>query len=305
MRETGKNEDAELLTKARTALRHAYAPYSGYGSGAALRLAGGKTICGCTVENPAYAQGCDAIETAVGIMIGNGWTEGGKLPVIDEIVVCYEKFDEKFGWLPGQGGRALLEIFGRPDTVLHFATASEGVVKSLSLRDLIRGTPENFLDRDEYPAGVRARLNTESAASGTFKKAPFDKLHAVRLEAFCPVSHYAVGAMVETNDGGHFYGCNVEYGTNTCLHAENNAIGSMVANRGPRTRIRSVHILTAGNPGFPCGDCRQRIYEFALPDTEIVAMNTEGKQERILFRKLFPHAFGRADLDSAHGDEAA
>jgi len=297
--------DTNLLATAVAALHRAHAPYSGYKSGAALRLDDGRTIGGCTVENPAYAQGCDAIETAAGIMIGNGWAERGTLPIIEEVIVCYEKIDEKYGWLPGQGGRALLEIFGKPETLLHFATPGKGVVKSLRLRDLISGTPENFLDREEYPAAARSRLKKETTIVAAFKQFPLDGLHAVRLEAFCPVSHYAVGAMIETDDGEHFYGCNVEHGTNTCLHAENNAIGAMVAARGPQARIRRVHILTAGNPGFPCGDCRQRIYEFATPDTEIVAMNTEGKQEKVSFRKLFPHAFGRADLDSALSDEAA
>lgn len=297
--------DQELLKVAAQALRNAHAPYSDYKSGAALRLNNGRIFSGCTVENPAYAQGCDAIETAAGIMIGDGWAASGKLPIIDEVAVCYEKLDEKYGWLPGQGGRALLEIFATQETLIHFATSGNGVVKSSRVRDLISGTPKNFLGRDKFPATAHARLEKESAVTAAFKRQPLDKLHAVRLEAFCPVSHYAVGAMIETSGGQYYYGCNVEHGTNTCLHAENNAVGAMVAALGPNARIRSVHILTAGNPGFPCGDCRQRIYEFALPDTEIVAMNTEGKQEKVSFRKLFPHAFGRADLDSAHSNEAA
>jgi cytidine deaminase len=293
------------MKAAKVALRNAHAPYSGYRSGAALRLDNGAVFSGCTVENPAYAQGCDAIETAAGTMIGAGWVESGKLPVIEEVAVCYEKLDEKYGWLPGQGGRALLEIFGTPETLIHFATSTETIVKSLFLQDLVTGTPEDFLGRSEYSQTALARLEKESLPATEFRKPPLDKLHSVRLQAFCPVSHYAVGSMVETGDGQYFYGCNVEYGTNTCLHAENNAIAAMVSALGPQTRIRSVHVLTAGNPGFPCGDCRQRIYEFALPDTEIVAMNTDGKQERVSFKKLFPHAFGRADLESVQSDEAA
>lgn len=45
---------SELLTLARQAAAHAYAPYSGFRVGAAALTVNGKTVTGCNVENAAY-----------------------------------------------------------------------------------------------------------------------------------------------------------------------------------------------------------------------------------------------------------
>ncbi|MFN2432144.1 MAG: cytidine deaminase [Gemmatimonadota bacterium] len=47
---------AALLERAREALRHAYAPYSGLAVGAALESASGRTYTGVNVENAAYGS---------------------------------------------------------------------------------------------------------------------------------------------------------------------------------------------------------------------------------------------------------
>jgi cytidine deaminase len=44
----------ELKTAAVKAMRHAYAPYSGYQVGAAALVDDGRTVSGCNVENAAY-----------------------------------------------------------------------------------------------------------------------------------------------------------------------------------------------------------------------------------------------------------
>jgi cytidine deaminase len=64
--------DAELLEAARGARAHAYAPYSGYFVGAALRDEHGRIHVGCNAENISYG-GCICAERhAIGAMIVAG-----------------------------------------------------------------------------------------------------------------------------------------------------------------------------------------------------------------------------------------
>lgn len=53
-------EPLELITLAREAREHAYAPYSSFCVGAALLAASGKVYQGCNVENAAYSPSCCA-----------------------------------------------------------------------------------------------------------------------------------------------------------------------------------------------------------------------------------------------------
>lgn len=58
-------QDRELLSEARKATANAYAPYSHFRVGAALRLAGGKIIHGNNQENVAYPSGLCAERVAL------------------------------------------------------------------------------------------------------------------------------------------------------------------------------------------------------------------------------------------------
>lgn len=49
--------DAQLLQMAHEATRSSYAPYSKFHVGAAARLANGKFVTGCNIENAAYPSG--------------------------------------------------------------------------------------------------------------------------------------------------------------------------------------------------------------------------------------------------------
>ena len=50
-------QDAELLRLAHEATNNSYAPYSRFHVGAAARLANGKVVSGCNIENAAYPSG--------------------------------------------------------------------------------------------------------------------------------------------------------------------------------------------------------------------------------------------------------
>src|SRR5487761_2786642 len=63
---------ADLLARARAARAHAYAPYSKFAVGAALRCADGTIIDGCNVENASYGLAMCAERVAIGAAIAQG-----------------------------------------------------------------------------------------------------------------------------------------------------------------------------------------------------------------------------------------
>ena len=58
-------EDRELLASAEHAAESAYAPYSGFHVGAAVRMGDGTIVCGSNQENAAYPSGLCAERTAL------------------------------------------------------------------------------------------------------------------------------------------------------------------------------------------------------------------------------------------------
>lgn len=64
-------EDQELVAAAKTAAINAYAPYSKFRVGAAIRLASGKIICGANVENAAFPSGICAERSALSNAVSN------------------------------------------------------------------------------------------------------------------------------------------------------------------------------------------------------------------------------------------
>jgi cytidine deaminase len=114
----------------------------------------------------------------------------------------------------------------------------------------------------------------------------------VHLEAYCPYSHYRVGAAIRTASGAVAVGCNVEnaaYPLGSC--AEAGAIAAMVA-AGQREIVEIVVVTDGDEPGTPCGGCRQRIREFAGPDVAVHSVAESGVTWSTTVADLLPHSFG-------------
>lgn len=77
-------EQGHLDRDAETAMRRAYAPYSNFRVGAALRGADGSVHLGCNVENASYPAGMCAERAAVARAVSDGVRE------FSSIVVCTE-----------------------------------------------------------------------------------------------------------------------------------------------------------------------------------------------------------------------
>jgi cytidine deaminase len=111
-------------------------------------------------------------------------------------------------------------------------------------------------------------------------------------KAYAPYSNYPVGALVVTEDGQTFAGCNVEnasYPEGNC--AETAAIAAMVM--AGHQRIQKIYIMSQDDQGAtPCGGCRQRIREFSDNKTPVILCSPAGVQRRLPLAELLPHAFG-------------
>jgi cytidine deaminase len=119
--------------------------------------------------------------------------------------------------------------------------------------------------------------------------------------AYAPYSRFPVGAAVLSESGAVYAACNVEnaaYPVGTC--AEAGAIAAMVS-AGER-RIAAVLVLGAGEPLVtPCGTCRQRIREFAAPETPIHVAGPEGVRRSFRLDELLPFSFGPDNLAGGEG----
>jgi cytidine deaminase len=119
--------------------------------------------------------------------------------------------------------------------------------------------------------------------------------HEARDRAYAPYSGFQVGAALLTDDGSRFTGANVEnasYGLSMC--AERTAVFHAVA-QGVR-RLQAVAVVASNDePTWPCGACRQVLYEFG-PDLVVISEGKGGRREERSLGELLPEAFGPNDL---------
>ena len=119
--------------------------------------------------------------------------------------------------------------------------------------------------------------------------------YSMQERAYVPYSHYPVGAAILCKDGTVFTGCNVEnaaYGSSIC--AERTALVKAVS----EGRRQFAALAVAGRGGdycWPCGACRQMLYEFA-PDLTVLVARGDGAYVKTTLRELLPHGFGPASL---------
>jgi cytidine deaminase len=117
-----------------------------------------------------------------------------------------------------------------------------------------------------------------------------------RERAHAPYSKFHVGAALLDEQGRVHAGCNVEnaaYPLGTC--AEANAIAAFVMSGGKH--VAAMLVLGEGEHLVaPCGGCRQRMREFADPDTPILVADPRGVREEFTLEQLLPHSFGPENL---------
>ena len=121
------SEIAKLIEAAAAARANAYAPYSRFAVGAAIRAEDGSLHVGANVENAAYPQGQCAEASAIGAMIAAGRRRIGEMVVLaDGAALC----------TPCGGCRQRIREFADAGTNIHLC-GPEGLRRTITLGELL------------------------------------------------------------------------------------------------------------------------------------------------------------------------
>ena len=115
----------------------------------------------------------------------------------------------------------------------------------------------------------------------------------MRKRAFAPYSNYKVGAAVKTKTGEIIGGCNIEsssYGLTCC--AERVAIYNAISKGF--NQFNSIAVSTK-NAGYPCGACRQVIWEIC-DDIIVYICNSKELVKKLKSSDLLPNPFNKSFL---------
>ena len=128
---------SSLLHAATEVRAHAYAPYSRFKVGAAIRTPAGTVHVGCNVENAAYPQGTCAEGGAISAMIAAGETEIAEILVIADCPTPVP---------PCGGCRQKIVEFAAPDVRVTMCT-TDGKSLTMTVADLLPGSFDaSFMD---------------------------------------------------------------------------------------------------------------------------------------------------------------
>src|SRR4030095_9176035 len=125
-----QTEKQALIDVANTARQYAYAPYSKYPVGAAVRTKNGRVFTGVNVENAAYPQTMCAERIAIFKAVSEGEQE------FDTIAVVTDN-----GGSPCGGCRQVMSEFGL-DTIVLIANGEGNLVHEMTVKELL---PEAFM----------------------------------------------------------------------------------------------------------------------------------------------------------------
>jgi cytidine deaminase len=128
--------DDPLIDEAVAVRANAYAPYSRFAVGAALRCADGRIFVGCNTENAAYPEGICAEGGAISAMVAAGGRR------ITDIVISA---GGERACAPCGGCRQKIREFGAPDLTIRMVGPRGNVLLVRTLAELL---PDAFGPED-------------------------------------------------------------------------------------------------------------------------------------------------------------
>jgi homotetrameric cytidine deaminase len=192
-------------------------------------------------------------------------------------LLLYENVRIHLDEVAGLGSFVELEAVAPADSDL----SGEHELVARLREDLALGEPVAVSYSDLLLDGAQALLRAAEAVMG---------------RAHAPYSEFPVGAALRSPSGAIHVGANVEnaaYPQGQC--AEASAIGALVA-AGERSITAVAVVAEKLDVCPPCGGCRQRLKEFAAPDTPVYLGRPGGPLQTTTMAELLPLAFDEGSL---------
>jgi len=129
----------------------------------------------------------------------------------------------------------------------------------------------------------------------TDRKLIEEALEAMK-KSYAPYSRFPVGAALECEDGSVFTGSKIENAALECtLCAERSAIAG-AASAGHRSFKRIAIYAESSTYCFPCGTCRQVLWEFS-PNIEVLCARADGRYVSYPLTALLPEPFSKEIME--------
>jgi len=125
--------------------------------------------------------------------------------------------------------------------------------------------------------------------------------------AYAPYSNFHVGAALLDTNNEVFIGCNIESAafSPTCC-AERTALVKAVS-EGSRTFTSiavagSLHGADSHDYCYPCGVCRQMLYEFGGDELQVIVVKSEQDFKVHTLSELLPYGFGADNMEALNAN---
>ena len=127
-----------LVAAAKEVRANAYAPFSNYLVGAAVRDETGKVYAGCNVENAAYPEGICAEANAIGSMVAAGGRRIVEIAVVGGVdtAIDHTLSAEVAACTPCGGCRQRILEFSDESTAIYLQD-TDGQVEAYGIEDLL------------------------------------------------------------------------------------------------------------------------------------------------------------------------
>ncbi|HEY9787420.1 MAG TPA: cytidine deaminase [Candidatus Obscuribacterales bacterium] len=318
-----KNQEAKyrkLIAAAKKASDLAYRPYSNYPVGAAVLTFDGKIYTGCNIENYGFTQTIHAEQTAMAKALSEGGLKRAldagltQLDFIEAIAVHAPKGTDPW---PCCNCRQSLNEFGLSMKVV--GEGKNGSIKCKTLGELIpHAFPmevvlaavhgKNWKEQMRRNAGSHSQKKDVKQKRAAERVAPDKRMQLIEAAkqaaelAYCPYSHYPVGAAVLTFDGKIYSGCNIENcGYTQTIHAEQTAMAKAVSEGALQrafdkglTQFDFIKSIAVYSPKltepWPSCNGRQSLNEFGL-SMDVIGLNSKGQIVSKKLKELIPFAF--------------